>query len=201
MSFQISSAPSGTPLADVINSINNCDCPDINICPPDEDQSPSILDNENSFIPDTHSATHLSPAAATTLGATRRQNVHTYADDPRRASVDLQSSFSLHIQSTDMSFDLLNDRISFFGQQQENSYEDDTLDFGKDLAALQQAAESSSNPEALSADEDTFDFAKEAKKMEALAEQYGTIHEEQLKAAEEAAEAAVISEWSCRYWS
>ncbi|KAH9928359.1 uncharacterized protein B0H18DRAFT_255577 [Fomitopsis serialis] len=34
-------------------------------------------------------------------------------DDPRRTSVDLHTSFSMQMQSTDMSFDLLNDKISF----------------------------------------------------------------------------------------
>ena len=35
--------------------------------------------------------------------------------DPNRLSIDLQSSFNWHLQYSDASFDLLNDRISFFG--------------------------------------------------------------------------------------
>ncbi|KAJ2969291.1 hypothetical protein NUW54_g12999 [Trametes sanguinea] len=41
-------------------------------------------------------------------------------DDPRRTSVDLYSSFHLQMQSVDMSFDLLNDKISFLGNGQDS---------------------------------------------------------------------------------
>ena len=41
-------------------------------------------------------------------------------DDPRRTSVDLYSSFHLQMQSAEMSFDLLNDKISFLGGAQDS---------------------------------------------------------------------------------
>lgn len=47
-----------------------------------------------------------------------RARAHTTSSpgfDPRRSSVDLQSSFNMQLQCPEASFDLLNDRISFFG--------------------------------------------------------------------------------------
>ncbi|KAG0693372.1 hypothetical protein DFH29DRAFT_964448 [Suillus ampliporus] len=47
-----------------------------------------------------------------------RPRAHTTSSpsfDPRRCSVDLHSSFNLQLQCPDASFDLMNDRISFFG--------------------------------------------------------------------------------------
>ncbi|KAH7911671.1 hypothetical protein BJ138DRAFT_1149973 [Hygrophoropsis aurantiaca] len=46
--------------------------------------------------------------------------------DPRRTSVDLHSSFNWQLQCPEASFDLLNDRISFFGQ---DSFLNDVDDF------------------------------------------------------------------------
>ncbi|KZT01530.1 uncharacterized protein LAESUDRAFT_731102 [Laetiporus sulphureus 93-53] len=38
-------------------------------------------------------------------------------DDPHRASIDLQTSFSMHMQSGELSFDLMNDKVSFLGSE------------------------------------------------------------------------------------
>ncbi|KAI0342596.1 hypothetical protein BDW22DRAFT_1428784 [Trametopsis cervina] len=218
-------APSGSPLADVINSINifgsvsldgaadaivretadvyngpstSIPYPDITVCPPEDEHHLSTAGNEQATPAQPHSP-YLSPTAS---GSTRRSSITTSAYDPRRASVDLQSSFSMHLQSTDMSFDLLKDSISFLGQPQDNSFwpsisegdiEDDTLDFAQDQLRLRDAAERFLTPAKARVDEDTFDFTKEKQKIEALAEKYGSIHEEKLQVAEAVAQAAVAN--------
>ncbi|KAG1743475.1 hypothetical protein EDB19DRAFT_566449 [Suillus lakei] len=58
-----------------------------------------------------------------------RARAHTTSSpsfNPRRNSVDLHSSFNLQLQCPDASFDLLNDRISFFGG---DTFTIDTDDF------------------------------------------------------------------------
>lgn len=44
-----------------------------------------------------------------------RLHPHSQSNDTNRLSVDLQASFQLHLQSSETTFDLLNDKISFFG--------------------------------------------------------------------------------------
>ncbi|TFK93650.1 hypothetical protein K466DRAFT_453464, partial [Polyporus arcularius HHB13444] len=149
-------APSTSPLAEVINSINfsamsisedvtsadgpypteePCEVvnsrpsspfPEINVCAP---QTPSMekfatLKNDEPKDVPAAANSHLRPSSTLT---------HSSPDDPRRASVDLQSSFHLQMQSEDMSFDLLNDKVSFFGNGQDSfwSGRDDTLDFSE----------------------------------------------------------------------
>lgn len=218
----VSAAPYGTPLADVINSINlsafmplggaasgeaptepcvaltditdGPPCPNIAVFPPDEEQ-PAVADD-----PQPESSSHLSPTSFTrSVSGLRRQGVTTSTDDPRRVSVDLHSSFSLHMQSEEMSFDLLNDKISLFGQPQDSSdsiwtglQDDDTLDLSRECRALQDAAHKLLKPSQVSIDEDTIDFAKVRRRMEAVTKEYGTIHEESLHVAEAVAAAAVI---------
>ncbi|KAH9945124.1 uncharacterized protein BXZ73DRAFT_96114 [Epithele typhae] len=80
--------------------------PAINVCP----ETPVLGgfgfdDDEDEEETMEARAAHLRPAGTRT---------HVSPDDPRRTSVDLYSSFHLQLQSEDMSFDLLNDRISFF---------------------------------------------------------------------------------------
>ena len=147
-------APQTSPLADVVNSINfsslsvseeptptdrrpglhsqnygaedsenrraSSPFPEINVCAPqtptseqynipeDYDEKPAMM--TVSHLRTTSSLTQLSP------------------DDPRRTSVDLYSSFHLQLQSAEMSFDLLNDKISFFGHGQ------DSFSFAGDVA-------------------------------------------------------------------
>jgi hypothetical protein len=200
----ITTAPSGTPLADVINSINHGDFPNINICPPDEELPSPSYHNENDAAVTSadFSPTHLSPNSSTTSTYMRRHNINTDANDPRRASVDLQTSFSIHLQSADMSFDLLNDKISFFGQPQDSLFwpgvpeedaEVDTLDFTEDVQNMSEIVDEATEADQPLADDDTFDFTREKQRLDALAEQYGSIQEEHLQAAEAAAEAAVVS--------
>ncbi|KAI0085311.1 hypothetical protein BDY19DRAFT_966527 [Irpex rosettiformis] len=94
-------APFGTPLADIINSINYGSSPSISICPPDDDivfepeyESP-LPRNSN---PSTSDDSHLSPDSSLTsfrTAGTLRRTITSSANDPRRISCDLQSSFSL----------------------------------------------------------------------------------------------------------
>ncbi|RPD60156.1 hypothetical protein L226DRAFT_571144 [Lentinus tigrinus ALCF2SS1-7] len=149
-------APSTSPLAEVINSINfsamsisegvtptdghyptqePCEVadsrpsspfPEINVCAPQTPCVDKFDISANVEVMDIPVATssHLRPSATLTQLS---------PDDPRRASVDLQSSFHLQMQSAEMSFDLLNDKVSFFGNGQDSFWSggDDTLDFSE----------------------------------------------------------------------
>ena len=157
----VSEAPSGTPLADVINSINlgsltihaeagqsetvfgeassDVVCPDITVIPTiSEPPSPSPMQTANAFLSPVIPPTVFSPPV-------RRHHVSTSPNDPRRASVDLQFSFSLQLQSSDLSFDLMNDKISFFSQGQDSFWsgadEDDTMDLAKEELKMKLNAE------------------------------------------------------------
>ncbi|KAI0671810.1 hypothetical protein C8Q78DRAFT_1078576 [Trametes maxima] len=142
-------APPGSPLAGVINSINfsalaisddvsptaryapaleaenlrpPSPFPEINVCAP---ETPTVsqfdlgVDEEPVVAPTTVGSTLRPPSSLTQLSP----------DDPRRASVDLYSSFHLQMQSAEMSFDLLNDKISFLGNGQDSFWAggDDTM--------------------------------------------------------------------------
>ena len=61
-------------------------------------------------------------------------------DDPRRASVDLQASFSMQMQSAEMSFDLLNDRISFQAGDSMWVDEDEAFDMATEMKKMEAAA-------------------------------------------------------------
>ncbi|OJT06647.1 hypothetical protein TRAPUB_2505 [Trametes pubescens] len=145
-------APQGSPFAEVINSITfsalsiaedaattaeqsplsrkevsedgrvPSPFPEITICAP---ETPSVPDfhfehNEEPSETPATSQSRLRPTSALTQLS---------PDDPRRTSVDLHSSFHLHMQSDDMSFDLLNDKISFLGNAQDSFWAggDDTM--------------------------------------------------------------------------
>ncbi|KAJ8587004.1 hypothetical protein M405DRAFT_864130 [Rhizopogon salebrosus TDB-379] len=66
-----------------------------------------------------HQTSHSRETLAAPVARPRpRARAHTTSSpgfDPRRSSVDLQSSFNMQLQCPESSFDLLNDRISFFG--------------------------------------------------------------------------------------
>ncbi|PIL35499.1 hypothetical protein GSI_02227 [Ganoderma sinense ZZ0214-1] len=149
-------APQTSPLADVVNSINfsamslsaeststdthlnhtqEAECsrtsrpsspfPEINVCAP---ETPSMehfdvpKGCEHAAIPTMVPPSHLRPTCHLT---------QLPPDDPRRTSVDLYSSFHLQMQSEEMSFDLLNDKISFFGHGQDSLWAagDDAMEF------------------------------------------------------------------------
>ncbi|KAG1722213.1 uncharacterized protein EDB91DRAFT_1174989 [Suillus paluster] len=57
----------------------------------------------------------LAAPAARPRPRARAHTTSSPAFDPRRCSVDLHSSFNLQLQCPESSFDLMNDRISFFG--------------------------------------------------------------------------------------
>lgn len=149
-------APSTSPLAEVVNSINfssmsisedvtltdghhpteeSCEgaasrplssFPEINVCAPETPCVDTFQLPEDDEVIDVPllTSSHLRPTS---------MRSHFSPDDPRRASVDLQSSFHLQMQSAEMSFDLLNDKVSFFGNGQDSFWSggDDTLDFSE----------------------------------------------------------------------
>ncbi|KAI9066237.1 hypothetical protein FKP32DRAFT_1673986 [Trametes sanguinea] len=133
-------APQGSPLAEVINSINlsaltvsedttptaeyppaleveetrpSSPFPEINICAP---ETPLRAD----FDVKQAQATDEVPAMTGSTLRPPETLTQLSPDDPRRTSVDLYSSFHLQMQSVDMSFDLLNDKISFLGNGQDS---------------------------------------------------------------------------------
>jgi hypothetical protein len=61
--------------------------------------------------------------------------------DLNRQSIDLHSSFELHLKSGETSFDLLNDRVSFFapGGDAESFFGDDSFDIEIEEAHMEQA--------------------------------------------------------------
>ncbi|KAG2149042.1 uncharacterized protein EDB93DRAFT_1143281 [Suillus bovinus] len=82
---------------------------------------PSKYQTQSSFSHDTLTA----PTPRPRLRA-RAHTTSSPSSNPRRNSVDLQSSFNLQLNCPDASFDLLNDRISFFGG---DTFAIDTDDF------------------------------------------------------------------------
>ncbi|TCD64015.1 hypothetical protein EIP91_004683 [Steccherinum ochraceum] len=154
----ISAAPSGAPLASVINSINFAS---LSLHSPDSSRelfghpfghpaTPRIAVTEAesshtspvSQTPQRLFGTHLSSSPSTSTLVTRRLSPTTSATDPRRASVDLQSSFRLQLQNAEMSFDLLNDKISFLGHDSFwTGADDDSVDYKKEEQAMMAIAE------------------------------------------------------------
>jgi len=67
----------------------------------------------------------------------------TSSRDPNRHSIDLYSSFQLQLQSEETSFDLLNDRISFFapGNDAESFFGDDSFDMAVEESNMEKALE------------------------------------------------------------
>ncbi|KAK7682512.1 hypothetical protein QCA50_014312 [Cerrena zonata] len=167
----VTAAPAGDPLADVINSINlsamtisddvdssgetatpasgmfpeiSVSLPEVEIAPPTPTESMSPI---TSPVSQTGIISNLMTTPNTSM-TSRPNHLTTSSADPRRTSVDLQSSFRLQLGSPDMSFDLLNDKISFLGQ--DGSFwgmgEDDTLDFKKEEAKMLAIAEEYERP-------------------------------------------------------
>ncbi|KAH9847653.1 hypothetical protein C2E23DRAFT_889754 [Lenzites betulinus] len=154
-------APQGSPLAEVINSITfaalttsedasttavpgsphdaedaisarpSSPFPVITVCAPETPSTPLFdLDRDGGSV-------EVSAVGASTL---RPSSTLTQlsSDDLRRVSVDLYSSFHLQMQSAEMSFDLLNDKISFLGGGQDSFWaggEDATFDLDEDNQA------------------------------------------------------------------
>ncbi|OCH88554.1 hypothetical protein OBBRIDRAFT_795097 [Obba rivulosa] len=67
----------------------------------------------------------------------QRRSPKARMDDPRRMSCDLQSSFNMHLSSADMSFNLLNDRISFLSTEHDSMWAGQEDDF--DMKAEEKA--------------------------------------------------------------
>ena len=198
LSTLTSNPSSATTLADVINEINlsamtladkenqpvtdKLSCPDITVCPPEVEPAPSIPQVEE-ILNSPPDQSYLSPVSS---GATRRTSNCISPNDPRRASVDLQSAFKLQMQSSDMSFDLLNDKISFLNPAglgcslAEADANDDTFDLAKEQLQMEEIASRYMRSTAINVDEDTFDFVKEQQRMEAVLRKYVPINEESL---------------------
>lgn len=110
---QLSPSPSTALLTHLSESVlTPSDAP---LSPPAKYQTQSPPSNDTSTAP--------------TARPRLRARAHTTSSpsfNPRRNSVDLQSSFNLQLNCPDASFDLLNDRISFFGG---DAFTIDTDDF------------------------------------------------------------------------
>ncbi|OAX41491.1 hypothetical protein K503DRAFT_863815 [Rhizopogon vinicolor AM-OR11-026] len=133
-------APAGSPLASVINAINFTDqkvpskegtlptVPEVVVA--DEwslgsstsqlSPSPSIALLTHTQVPESlsessHSRDTLAAPVARPRPRPRAHTTSSPSTDPRRVSVDLHSSFNMQLQCPEASFDLLKDRISFFG--------------------------------------------------------------------------------------
>ncbi|KAI0925684.1 hypothetical protein AcV5_008355 [Taiwanofungus camphoratus] len=187
----VTAAPSSSPLAEVINAINlsamtisaaepstpttlcgsskrvqeneeaadtslSPEFPQIRVCsPPPSDSSAVTIALQPS--PPTNrltagSAPTLRPPSATQISV----------DDPRRTSVDLHTSFSLHMQSAEMSFDLLNDKIPFLGSAQDSFWagiDDADFDMEAEEKNMETIVKEYASPEAVQLDihRDTFD--------------------------------------------
>ncbi|CDO69720.1 hypothetical protein BN946_scf184687.g5 [Trametes cinnabarina] len=154
-------APHGSPLAEVINSINlSALTVSENTTPTaehpptlevEESRPPSPFPEINIHAPETPIRTDFdvkhgeeSDEVPAMTGSTLRPTstlTQLSPDDPRRTSVDLYSSFHLQMQSADMSFDLLNDKISFLGNGQDSfwaageSADDAMFDFDEEKRA------------------------------------------------------------------
>ena len=71
------------------------------------------------LVPGTLPSSLLLPAPCPALPRTRQLSPTMPADNANRYSVDLQTSFQIHFPSHDATFDLLKDKISFFGSGNE----------------------------------------------------------------------------------
>ncbi|KAI0359787.1 hypothetical protein OH77DRAFT_1517397 [Trametes cingulata] len=154
-------APQGSPLAEVINSINfsalnvsENNTPTIEHAPALHEENveggrpPSpfpeitVCAPETPVMPDFEPKQHEEPAVASAMNGSTLRPPSTLTqlspDDPRRTSVDLYSSFHLQMQSAEMSFDLLNDKISFLGNAQDSFWaagEDPMFEFDEENRA------------------------------------------------------------------
>lgn len=128
-------APAGSPLASVINAINFTEqkakdsilptVPEVavvgewNLGSSTAQLSPSPSTALLTHTPAPESISHLRDTLPATVARPRpRARTHTTSSpeiDLRRVSVDLQSSFDMQLRCPEASFDLINDRISFFG--------------------------------------------------------------------------------------
>ncbi|KAI0833581.1 hypothetical protein BC628DRAFT_33620 [Trametes gibbosa] len=147
-------APQGSPLAEVINSITFAaltvseDAVTSDTSYGDDGPAPSPFPVITVCAPETPSTPAFdlghddeSTKSSTVNGSTLRPSstlTQLSPDDLRRASVDLYSSFHLQMQSADMSFDLLNDKISFLGSGHDSFWaggEDAMFDFDEENRA------------------------------------------------------------------
>jgi hypothetical protein len=81
----------------------------------------------------------------------RPTSPNTSTCEANRHSVDLYSTFQLHLQSEEASFDLLNDKVSFFasGSDTESFFGDDSFDMAVEEANMEKALEKMKSEEKL----------------------------------------------------
>ncbi|KAG2355941.1 hypothetical protein BDR07DRAFT_488877 [Suillus spraguei] len=101
---ELSPSPSTALLTHTHISASTLTSSDLPLSPPSKDQTQSASSHD----------TLTAPTARPRLRA-RAHTTSSPSFNPRRNSVDLHSSFNLQLNCPDASFDLLNDRISFFG--------------------------------------------------------------------------------------
>ncbi|KAG2071839.1 hypothetical protein BDR04DRAFT_1142121 [Suillus decipiens] len=101
---ELSPSPSTALLTHTHVSASMLTPSDVPLSPPSKDQTQSSPSHD----------TLTAPTARPRLRA-RAHTTSSPSFNPRRNSVDLHSSFNLQLNCPDASFDLLNDRISFFG--------------------------------------------------------------------------------------
>ncbi|OBZ66250.1 hypothetical protein A0H81_13749 [Grifola frondosa] len=167
-SSALSPAPQGSPLAQVINAINlsamtisdsspsfpsplstlsvgaheendSCPCPEISVCSPSDTP---ITSPKSAEFTTASTLQAVLPGSATLRPTTGLAKFA--ADDPRRTSIDLHSSFQLQMQCEELSFDLLNDKISFLGHGQDSFWpnmDDPSLDFEEERAMVSHVSE------------------------------------------------------------
>ncbi|KAG5647558.1 hypothetical protein DXG03_008911 [Asterophora parasitica] len=143
--------------------------------PANNNEMPQITISSIDGLSDSLSTHHLTTPTETLLGDTPRPFTSSFShssdespsylhtglrpnppssQDPNRRSMDLYSSFHLQLQSEEASFDLLNDKISFFTSTiGSDSYlnameEDESFDLAVEEARLQKAIENIQQEEA-----------------------------------------------------
>ncbi|CCL98647.1 uncharacterized protein FIBRA_00649 [Fibroporia radiculosa] len=90
--------------------------PHITVSSPSPSESDSLTESDLPPTSDSPSDRLFASSSAAVPPTLRPPSSNTISpNDPRRTSVDLHASFSMHMQSAEMSFDLLNDKISFLG--------------------------------------------------------------------------------------
>ncbi|GJE89879.1 hypothetical protein PsYK624_059910 [Phanerochaete sordida] len=208
----VSTVPSESPFTNAMNSTNLSSravtefddppphtnafsCPNISISLPEPEPltefAPRIHDADTScgssfvFLSPT---AHTSTPAVQSPGAMRRSGTanSTSSIDPRRTSVDIQSSLNLLMQNGEMSFDLLNDKISFLNASTgswtivDADRDDDTFELARRDLRMDESAARYSRMPATNVEEDTLDLGKVQKRMESVLPRFEAIREESL---------------------
>lgn len=148
-------------------NVSMSDYPMVTLYPPQFESTPAPETSSSQRLEDKH----LSPPTTSKIFfhdspgvPIPRPNLGNQSFDAHRVSVDLQSSFQMQLQSSDFSFDLVNDKISFLGAQEDSILRgmDDSFDINeeerrmdelvKSAAALEIKDEQTVEPESVLSD-------------------------------------------------